>query len=105
MSIQQTNQGISLKAVEARLAAMEAQLSAKDKRIAELEASRQRGPTPPRCKVSEKGCVTFSGGRMRRMGATYYATEWQTILDSADLIRRFIEANKAVLSYKDSDKV
>jgi hypothetical protein len=102
MAMQDT--GISLKAVMAELQALKAQRTADQAKIAALEASRQRGPTPPRCKVSEKGCVTFGGGRMRRMGATYYATEWQTILDNADMIRKFIEANKAVLSYKDADK-
>jgi hypothetical protein len=97
--------GISLQAVQARLAALEATIATKDAKIAELEAKNARGPTPVRCKVSEKGCVMVLGGRIRKFGMTYYASEWQNVLDNADMIRKFIEDNKALLSFKDKDTV
>jgi hypothetical protein len=93
--------GVSLNAVQARLAALEAQLASKDAKIAELEAKSTRGPTPVRCKVTEKGCVMVLGGRIRKFGMTYYASEWQNVIDNVDMIKKFIADNKALLSYKD----
>jgi hypothetical protein len=51
-------------------------------------------------KVSDKGCVSVYGGKLRKFGASFYASEWQTILDASKDIQAFIAQNKHLLSYK-----
>jgi hypothetical protein len=50
-------------------------------------------------KVSEKGAVSLYG--LGRFPATYYSGQWLRLLDMADTIRAFIEANKAKLAVKE----
>lgn len=50
-------------------------------------------------KVSEKGAVSLYGNG--RFPVTMYAEQWLKVLDQAETIRAFIEANKASLSWKD----
>ena len=49
-------------------------------------------------KVSEKGAVSLYG--LGRFPLTLYSAQWQRVLDMADDIRAFIEANKDRLSTK-----
>jgi hypothetical protein len=49
-------------------------------------------------KVSEKGALSLYG--MGRFPVTLYAAQWLRLLDAADQVREFIEANKAKLSWK-----
>ena len=93
--------GISLQQVMAELQALKLERTNDKAKIAELEAKATRGPTPVRCKVTDKGCVMVLGGRIRKFGMTYYASEWQNVLDNVDMIKKFIADNKAVLSYKE----
>jgi hypothetical protein len=74
----------------AKLAALEAANKAKDAQIAELEANanKARGIT---VKITEKGGIGVYGGRLRKFGATFFATEWHTILSAADEIRGLIQ--------------
>jgi len=44
-------------------------------------------------KVSEKGAVSVYGVR-QRFPITYYADEWEVILNAGPRIRAFIKANK-----------
>jgi hypothetical protein len=44
-------------------------------------------------KVSEKGAVSVYGVR-QRFPITYYADEWEVILNAGPKIRAFIKANK-----------
>jgi hypothetical protein len=49
-------------------------------------------------KVSEKGAVSIYG--MGRFPVTLFGQQWLKVLDMADDIRSFIEANKDKLSWK-----
>jgi hypothetical protein len=49
-------------------------------------------------KVSEKGAVSLYG--LGRFPLSLYGQQWQRVLDMADDIRAFIEANKDRLSTK-----
>ena len=49
-------------------------------------------------KVSEKGAVSVYG--MGKFPVTLYSQAWERLLDHADEIKSFIEANRAVLSVK-----
>ena len=49
-------------------------------------------------KVSEKGAVSIYG--MGRFPVTLFGQQWLKVLDMADDIRAFIEANKDKLSWK-----
>ena len=66
-------------------------------RIAQLEAQVQRKSTLT-LKVSPKGAVSLYG--LGRFPLTIFAQQWIKVLDMADDIRAFIEANKDQLSYK-----
>lgn len=50
-------------------------------------------------KVSDKGAISIYG--MGRWPITMYREQMERVLDAADQIRAFIEANKAALSVKD----
>lgn len=51
-------------------------------------------------KVSEKGAVSLYG--MGRFPITLYAESWIKVLDKAQEIREFIEANKSSLKFKEA---
>jgi hypothetical protein len=99
----QNTVGVSLQQVMAELQALKSERAGDKAKIAELEAKQKRGPTPVRCKVSEKGCVMVLGGKIRKYGMTYYASEWQNVIDNIEMIKKFIADNKSVLSFKDAD--
>lgn len=50
-------------------------------------------------KVSAKGAVSVYG--LGRFPVTLYRSQWETLLDKADDIRAFIEANASKLRTKD----
>jgi hypothetical protein len=62
---------------------------------AENEALKSKGGRERRLKVSEKGGVSVYG--IRRFPITFYADEWDTLLDMSDEIRAFIRENEASL--------
>lgn len=64
----------------------------------ELKKAKEKRPRGYSLKVSEKGCVSFCG--IRRFPVTFYAGEWETMLDHADQIRAFIKEHDAQLSRK-----
>ena len=66
-------------------------------KIAELEGKLAKKTTLT-LKVSEKGAVSLYG--TGRFPISLYAGTWLKVLDMADDIRAFIEANKAQLSWK-----
>jgi hypothetical protein len=75
-------------ALKAKLAAMEAMLTA---------ASRPRAIT---MKVSEKGALSVYG--MGRWPVTLYRSQWERLLGQSDTIRDFIAANASLLAVKES---
>jgi len=50
-------------------------------------------------KVSEKGAVSLYGVR-QKFPITFYADEWEVILEAGPKIKAFIKANKAKLKAK-----
>lgn len=71
-------------------------------RIAELEkqaSSRKTGRMEFR--VSEKGGVSVYG--LGRFPVTLYYEQWIRLLDSSDLLRSFLEENKAKLKLKNAE--
>jgi hypothetical protein len=69
-------------------------------KLAELEKQvqgRKRGTVD--FKVSEKGGVSVYG--LGRFPVTLYYEQWIRLLDQADLLREFLEANKASLKMKE----
>jgi hypothetical protein len=70
-------------------------------RIAELEkqvGGRKRGALD--FKVSEKGGVSVYG--LGRFPVTLYYEQWVRLLDSAEALRDFLEANKDKLKLRNS---
>lgn len=66
--------------------------------IAHIQAMEERNKAAQffRCKVSEKGCLSVFASGLRRMGATFYAQEWEVLLANVDKIRAAIaEGDKA----------
>jgi len=51
------------------------------------------------CKVTEKGGVSVYG--LGRFPVTLYASQWDKLLAGADMVKAFINANRALLSTKD----
>jgi len=49
-------------------------------------------------KVSEKGAVSCYG--MGKFPVTLYGTQWDRLLDHADEIKSFMEANRSLLAVK-----
>lgn len=71
-------------------------------RIAELEAegaSRRRGTLEFR--VGEKGGVSVYG--LGRFPVTLYYEQWNRLLDSAEVLRAFLEENKSKLKLREKD--
>ncbi len=75
--------------LKARLAAAEEQ----------LKGGRARGTI--NFKVSEKGAVSVYG--LGRFPVTLYYEQWVRLLDQADELRQFLEANKASLKLKSTE--
>ena len=75
--------GATLKAMQAKIEALEAALAAKGQRKGTL-------------KVSEKGAISIYG--FRRMPITLYLQEMEALLRMEPEIRAFIKANDAKLS-------
>jgi hypothetical protein len=65
----------------------------------ENAALKKGASTGIRLKVSEKGAVSIYG--MGRFPVTLYKEQWLKLLQMADEIRAFIDANKAQLKSKD----
>jgi hypothetical protein len=65
---------------------------------AENEALKAKGARGLDLRVSEKGGVSLYG--LRRFPVTFYADEWEKLLDMADDIRRFVRENDARLKRK-----
>ncbi len=69
----------------ARLRAENEQLKAKEKKSLRLQ-------------VSQKGAVSLYG--IRRFPITFYADEWDTVLDMSEPIREFIASHETELKRK-----
>jgi hypothetical protein len=65
---------------------------------AELAATKVKAETTVRCKVTAKGGVSVYG--LGRFPVTLYRTQWETLLNGAQLINEFIVANLDKLSEK-----
>ncbi len=65
---------------------------------AENAALKEKKTREMRLKVSQKGAVSLYG--IRRFPITFYADEWDIILDMADEIRTFIKENEGALKRK-----
>lgn len=71
------------KALQARIAELEAKLKAKERAIT--------------LKVSEKGCVSLYG--FGRFPVSLYGNQWQKLIEMAPEITAYIEANKDKISF------
>lgn len=65
---------------------------------AERDAAVKAAERTVHLKVSEKGAVSLIG--MGRFPVTLYAQQWVKVLAQSEAILKFIEANKANLSFK-----
>jgi hypothetical protein len=80
--------------------ATEAEMLAElEKLKAENAALKSRTGRPVSMKVSEKGGLSVYG--LGRFPVTLYQEQWLKLLDLADEIRSFIQANQAVLKKKE----
>ena len=79
-----------LKAMQQRIAELEAQLAAKNSRTQTLSL-----------KVSEKGAVSAYG--VGRFPVTLYMSQWEFLLGHAEEIKTFIKANVEKLAVKNSN--
>jgi len=68
-------------------------------RVAELEKQQGRKRGALDFKVSEKGGVSVYG--LGRFPVTLYYEQWIRLLDQAEQIREFMEANKSQLKMKE----
>ena len=68
------------------------------RRIAELEQQIQRKPSALEFRVSDKGGVSVY--RLGRFPVTLYYEQWVRLLDHAEELRTFLEANKGKLKLK-----
>jgi len=68
------------------------------RRIAELEQQVQRKPSALEFRVSDKGGVSVY--RLGRFPVTLYYEQWARLLDHAEELRQFLEANKDKLKLK-----
>jgi len=78
------------------LEAFRARIAEQDKIIAALKAQSDRKLS---CKVTDKGGVSVYG--LGRFPVTLYGSQWDKLLAGADMIRAFLNANRALLSTKD----
>lgn len=69
-----------------------------EKLRAENEALKKRGEKGLSLKVSQKGAVSVYG--LGRFPVTLYKEQWERLLDMADDIRAFIQANLDQLKLK-----
>lgn len=67
--------------------------------VSKMQTQAQRKLT---LKVSAKGAVSLYG--MGRFPITLYSTQWAKVLDEAEAIRSFIEANANILSQGKDDE-
>lgn len=65
---------------------------------AENEALKAKEKRGIRLQVSQKGAVSLYG--IRRFPLTFYADEWETVLELGDQIRAFIAEHEAELKRK-----
>lgn len=73
----------------------------KEQLIAMIEAAKKQQTSRITFKVSEKGCVSVYGLNTR--GIHLYASQWQRILENAELIHSFIAKNRDKLAWKNAD--
>ena len=57
-------------------------------------------PTPPRLKVSEKGCVHFGGCHHKQFGLTLYVSTVEYLFSIREDVEAFIRANDGRLARK-----
>jgi hypothetical protein len=67
--------------------------------LAQVEALKKAQQASIKLKVSEKGAVSLYG--LGRFPISLYVSQWERVLDAAEDIRAFLEANKDRLSTKD----
>ncbi len=79
--------GVSLKALQAEIAALKAELAKKS------------APRAVSLKVTEKGGLSMYG--LGRFPVTLYRSQWERLLANADSIRDFIVENADKLATKD----
>lgn len=89
-----TEQAAAAAMTPEQMAEMIARLTAENAQLAAKAAA--RGSTS--LKVSDKGAVSVYG--LGRFPTTLYPEQMLRLLDMADAIKAFIEANKASLSFK-----
>jgi hypothetical protein len=65
---------------------------------AENEQFKAKEKKALRLQVSQKGAVSLYG--IRRFPITFYADEWDTVLDMSDQIREFIASHETELKRK-----
>ncbi len=70
-------------------------------RVEQLEKQSQGRKRGLEFKVSEKGGMSVYG--LGRFPVTLYYEQWVRLLDQADEIRQFLEANKAGMKLKHSE--
>ena len=80
------------------IAKLKAELEAKTQENAQLKAT---GPALT-MKVSAKGAVSVYG--LGRWPVTLYGEQWPKVLDIAEDIKAFIEANRSQLTWKKDEK-
>jgi len=78
---------------------MKAELERLKRENEALKAQSRAKPGQLTLKVSEKGAVSVYG--LGRFPVTLYQEQWRKLLDRADEIRAFIEANESQLKKKD----
>jgi hypothetical protein len=70
-------------------------------RVEELEKSQARKRGSLEFRVSEKGGMSVYG--LGRFPVTLYYEQWIRLLDQAEQLREFLEANKASMKLKHSE--
>ena len=66
--------------------------------IAQIEALKSAPANRLTCKVSEKGAICVYG--LGRFPVTLYASQWERLLASAEMIKSFAKANASKLATK-----
>lgn len=86
------------------MALLQSQLTGKTQAelIAIIDAMQQANSGKLSLKVSVKGAVSCYG-MTKKFPVTLYAQQWERLLDNAEQIRAFIEANKSALSMGKDD--
>jgi DNA-binding PadR family transcriptional regulator len=67
-----------------------------------LMAAKEQRNSRLTLKVGEKGNVCLYG--LGRFPVSLYASQWERVLDHADIIRAFMDENRAKLATKDAAK-